>query len=123
MINCEKVWILEENFVKSYIEKTQTEEIPVHVESEYAPNKDETIKNAKLEMYMEVGEKDSTEYPFYFKIKLAGIFGWDEESKEEAENKILTEGREILYSFIRTYFYEMLNRADMNAVVLPTLED
>lgn len=51
-----------------------------------------------LEGYTENGEKDSSEFPFYYAIKLAGIFSWEDKIVEDVEGKISQEGVEMLYS-------------------------
>ena len=40
-------------------------------------------------------------------------------SIEEAQKEIELKGMEILYSFIRTYFYDTLKKAGMDPIVLP----
>ena len=119
MIKCEDVCVFEETFYRNIDEKEGEKEIPVKLDSNFAPNIDPEANDAKLELVLEVGEVESKEFPFYYKIKMAGIFSWESMNLAEAEKKISIEGAEILQSFIRTYFYDTLKKGNLRGVVLP----
>jgi len=119
MIKCEDVCVFEEVFCRNIKVAEGEKEIPVKLDSNFAPNIDPKANDAKLELVLEVGEKESKEFPFYYKLKIAGIFSWQSIELTEAERKISIEGTEIMQSFIRTYFYDILKKANLRAVVLP----
>lgn len=123
MIKCEDVCVLEENFLRNIEENVIEGEIPVRLEKNFAPNLDPNVCNAKLELFMEIGSIKIAKHPFYYKIRIAGIFSWENMSVEVAEKEVSSDGGEILYSFIRTYFYETLKKANLNTVVLPSINN
>ena len=122
MIKCDNVCVLEEKFVRSLEDEIKEMNLPVKLETNFAANIDEEANDAKLELLMEVGECELEQRPFYYKIVIAGIFSWYDVSKEEAEQEISLEGAEILCSFARTYFYEMLKKSNLNPIVMPLLK-
>lgn len=106
MIKCEEVCLFEEAFKRNLNDVEKKDNIPVKLETNFAPNTSKEVQDAKLELLMIIGEENAERYAFYYKIKVAGIFSWYEErmSIEEAQKEIELKGMEILYSFIRTYF-------------------
>mgnify|MGYP002153245988 CR=1 FL=1 len=123
MLNCGEVIVVEENFIRNSLMEKTNSHMPVQLDKKFMPNKDEKINNAKLELHLQVGEKDSSEFPFYYAIKLAGIFNWEDKTVEDMEEEISQEGVEMLYSFIRTYFYDMLKKSELPALVLPSMRE
>lgn len=121
MINCAEIIVVKEKFVRNISDNLKSDGIPVKLETNFAPNVDEESNDAKLELHLIVGGEMENEYPFSYEIKVAGIFNWSDIPKEEAHKEISTEGIEVIYSFIRTYFYEALKRGGMSTIVLPTL--
>lgn len=121
MIKCEEVCLFEEAFKRNLNDVEKKDNIPVKLETNFAPNTSKEVQDAKLELLMIIGEENAERYAFYYKIKVTGIFSWYEErmSIEEAQKEIELKGMEILYSFIRTYFYDTLKKAGMDPIVLP----
>lgn len=121
MINYEDVCVFEEVFSRNLEEDINGGELPVKVETNFAPNKDRNSNDAKLELLLEIGGSETDNNPFYYKIRLAGIISWEDMTLEEAKKTITSEGVEVLFSFARTYFYEALTRAKLNAIILPAI--
>lgn len=117
---------LQEQFFKKNDEVTLQDEpnLPVTLSVQFCPNNDETQKNAKVELSVEIGTEKLYEeqQPFWFRIRLYGIFMWEEYSVEEVKTQVTREGAEILVSFARTYLYDTLNRADIDPCVFPVID-
>ena len=119
MISCEKILVLSVIFERKLDVEDGKVEIHIDVELNYAANKKKSEKNAKLEMLLTVGSKEKDQIPLYFSIRLAGIFGWESMTEQEAEGEINSQGAEVLMSFARTYLYDMMCKAGMEGIVLP----
>lgn len=52
-------------------------------------------------------------------MRVAGYFVWDIISSEETKEIIKQEGAEIIFSFMRTYLYNLMQNAGMSPFILP----
>lgn len=118
---CRNISIYEMQYIRNLDLENAVPEIPVQAETNYARNNDNSEKDSRLLLKLEVGEQGKTECAFYFKLVLAGIFDWEELTPEEAEDEISTEGAEILMSFARTYFHDITEKSGVHGVVLPII--
>lgn len=127
-IRCRDICIFKLNFERFFHDEDNltTDEndevgIPVNVDFNYAENINSEEKNSKLELHFTVGDKEGHSI-CKFELVLAGIFEWDELSSDEAENQIMKEGAQTLFSFARTLFYDFTKNAGMPGLILPYQE-
>lgn len=118
-VKCVDVSVNQVEFYKRMERKLGEHEVLVSLEPEYAVKDEEEIKSARLTMKVEVGEKDLDDFPFYFMMELAGIFSWEDLTEKEAEEDIMTDGIEMLMSFVRTYLYDVMGKAHVGQFIMP----
>lgn len=121
MLECEKVYLVEETFIRNEDYEGQKGEISLEIKWKTAKNKDEKAKLIKLELKAEIGKPENKEIPFYYEIKVNGFFSVEGIKTSEAEEVVKQEGREILLSFVRTHLYEYLLRAGISPLILPNI--
>lgn len=115
---CEKIEVINVEFRKNVNFQNCEKEIPVELRSDYASKKKE--KEARLILHLKIAEREQEqEYPFYCEIDVAGFFEWDEIEEKEAKEEIEEQGSEILFSFVRTYVYDLMQKSGMNPIILP----
>ncbi|EOT23506.1 hypothetical protein C805_03170 [Eubacterium sp. 14-2] len=118
-VKCEDISVIDMSFTKKTDREPGKHDIPVSMEPEYAMSSEPNDKAARLMIKFEVGEMENEELPFYFSLKLAGIFSWDILTDKEAEKEVMEEGTELLFSFARTFLYEMMGKAGLKQIILP----
>ncbi|MEH2944100.1 protein-export chaperone SecB [Lachnospiraceae bacterium KK002] len=118
-VKCEDISLIDMKFTKKADREPGKHDIPVCLEPEYAMSSEPNDKAAKLMIRFKVGEPENESLPFYFSLKLAGIFSWDDLTEKEAEKEIISEGAELLLSFARTSLYDIMGKAGLKQIILP----
>ena len=117
-IKCENIEIINVEFTKNINFQGGENEIPIELQSDYAVSKDPEEKTSRLILHFKIADREQ-KYPFYCKIDVVGFFGWDEMEEKDAQEEIEEKGSEILFSFIRTYVYDLMQKSGMDPLILP----
>lgn len=120
-IACEDLILLDVEFIRNLEYKEEEKEFPAKLEPIFGRNMDSEAKDSRLILRLEIGERGNKEHPFYCRLAVAAIFNWNELSEEAAEKEIMSVGVEIVSSFIRTYLYDLMQKAGMEPMVLPPI--
>mgnify|MGYP007026909464 CR=1 FL=1 len=62
MIKCEEVCLFEEAFKRNLNDVEKKDNIPVKLETNFAPNTSKEVQDAKLELLMIIGEENAERY-------------------------------------------------------------
>lgn len=117
-IRCNRIEVVAIEFTRKLDFEGIEKEIPVRLQAEYADNKNPNEKSARLMLKLQIAEKKS-EAPFYCRLKVAGYFEWKDLKADEAKKRIEKEGAEIIFSFMRTYVYDLMQNSGIDPFVLP----
>lgn len=96
--------------------------IPVTSNLDAYKNSDKSEERIRLDLTLKVGTENDIVLPFYYKIKISGLFDWVDEKNSGTMRELQDEGSQILYSFVRTYFFDALKKANLNPYVLPQMD-
>lgn len=122
MVNCEELNVIEEIFKKNEGRNFSEVNIPVTSNLDAYKNSDKSEERIRLDLTLKVGTENDIVLPFYYKIKISGLFDWVDEKKSGTMRELQDEGSQILYSFVRTYFFDALKKANLNPYVLPQMD-
>ena len=122
MVNCEELNVIEEIFKKNEGRNFSEVNIPVTSNLDAYKNSDKSEERIRLDLTLKVGTENDIVLPFYYKIKISGLFDWVDEKNSGTMRKLQDEGSQILYSFVRTYFFDALKKANLNPYVLPQMD-
>ena len=117
-VKCVKIEVIKVDFERNINFPKEKKEIPIQLQSEYATSKNPEDKSARLILHLKIAE-DTKEYPFYCGLDVAGFFEWSEMEEKEVKKEIEEQGSEILFSFIRTYVYDLMQNSGMEPFILP----
>lgn len=121
-INCEELNVIEEIFKKNEGRNFSEVNIPVTSNLDAYKNSDKSEERIRLDLTLKVGTENDIVLPFYYKIKISGLFDWVDEKNSGTMRELQDEGSQILYSFVRTYFFDALKKANLNPYVLPQMD-
>ena len=122
MVNCEELNVIEEIFKKNEGRNCSEVNIPVTSNLDAYKNSDKSEERIRLDLTLKVGTENDIVLPFYYKIKISGLFDWVDEKNSGTMRELQDEGSQILYSFVRTYFFDALKKANLNPYVLPQMD-
>ena len=122
MVNCEELNVIEEIFKKNEGRNFSEVNIPVTSNLDAYKNSDKSEERIRLDLTLKVGTENDIVLPFYYKIKISGLFDWVDEKNSGTMRELQNEGSQILYSFVRTYFFDALKKANLNPYVLPQMD-
>lgn len=122
MVKCEELNVIEEIFKKSEDKNYSEVDVPVTSKLDTYKNTDEAEKRIRLDLTLELGMENDTDLPFYYKIRISGLFDWVDGEKPGTIRELQDEGTQILYSFVRTYFCDALKKANLSPYVLPSMD-
>ena len=122
MVNCEELNVIEEIFKKNEGRNFSEVNIPVTSNLDAYKNSDKSEERIRLDFTLKVGTENDIVLPFYYKIKISGLFDWVDEKNSGTMRELQDEGSQILYSFVRTYFFDALKKANLNPYVLPQMD-
>lgn len=122
MVNCEELNVIEEIFKKNEGRNFSEVNIPVTSNLDAYKNSDNSEERIRLDLTLKVGTENDIVLPFYYKIKISGLFDWVDEKNSGTMRELQDEGSQILYSFVRTYFFDALKKANLNPYVLPQMD-
>jgi preprotein translocase subunit secB len=122
MVNCEELNVIEEIFKKNEGRNFSEVNIPVTSNLDAYKNSDKSEERIRLDLTLKVGTENDIVLPFYYKIKISGLFDWVDEKNSGTMRELQDEGSQILYSFVRTYFFDALKKANLNPYVLPQMD-
>lgn len=117
-VRCDKIETLIVEFEKRLDCNEDAKSVSVQLKADYGENTNPEEKDARLILELIISEKESND-PIYCKLRVAGYFVWDIISSEEAKEIIKQEGAEIIFSFMRTYLYNLMQNAGMSPFILP----
>ena len=117
MVNCEELNVIEEIFKKNEGRNFSEVNIPVTSNLDAYKNSDKSEERIRLDLTLKVGTENDIVLPFYYKIKISGLFDWVDEKNSGTMRELQDEGSQILYSFVRTYFFDALKKANLNTYV------
>lgn len=120
-INCEELVISQVQFTRDIEFEGEVEDMELQVTPEYAVSEDPTEQSSRLIVNFEAGSQDGT-FPFFCNMQIVSIFSWDGWDADEAERLVMTQGMEIVLSFIRTHFYTLQQNAGLDPLMLPPME-
>ena len=122
MVNCEELNVIEEIFKKNEGRNFSEVNIPVTSNLDAYKNSDKSEERIRLDLTLKVGTENDIVLPFYKKKKISGLFDWVDEKNSGTMRELQDEGSQILYSFVRTYFFDALKKANLNPYVLPQMD-
>jgi len=122
MVNCEELNVIEEIFKKNEGRNFSEVNIPVTSNLDAYKNSDKSEERIRLDLTLKVGTENDIVLPFYYKIKISGLFDWVDEKNSGTMRELQDAGSQILYSFVRTYFFDALKKANLNPYVLPQMD-